>query len=37
MHRMISAFLCTLRSWAKLYNVDNLDSFVDFLTWLGYM
>ena len=35
-HRMKSSFLCTLWSWAKLYSVDNLDSLVEFLTWLGY-
>ena len=35
-HRMKSTFLCTLWSWTKLYIVDNLDSLVDFLTWLGY-
>ena len=35
-HRMKCTFLCTLWSWAKLYSIDNLDSLVDFLTWLGY-
>ena len=35
-HRMKCTFLCTLWSWAKLYSVDNLDSLMDFLTWLGY-
>ena len=35
-HRMKSAFLFTLWSWAKLYSVDNLNSLVGFLTWLGY-
>ena len=35
-HRMKFTFLCTLWLWAKLYSVDNLDSLVDFLTWLGY-
>ena len=35
-HRMKSTFLCTLRSWAQLCSVDNLDSYVDFLTCLGY-
>ena len=35
-HMMKSTFLGTLWSWAKLYSVDNLDSLVDFLTWLGY-
>ena len=34
--RMKSSFLFTLWSWAKLYNVDNLNSLVEFLTWLGY-
>ena len=35
-HRMKSTFLFTLWSWAKLYSADNLDSLVEFLTWLGY-
>ena len=35
-HEMKSAFLFTLWSWAKLYSVDNLNSLVGFLTWLGY-
>ena len=35
-HRMKSAFLFTLWSCAKLYNIDNLNSLVGFLTWLGY-
>ena len=35
-HRLKSIFLCTLWSWAKLNSIDNLDSLVDFLTWLGY-
>ena len=34
--RLKSNFLCTLRLWAKLNSIDNLDSLVDFLTWLGY-
>ena len=34
--RMKSSFLFTLWSWAKLYSVDNLNSLVEFLTWLGY-
>ena len=34
--RMKTTFLCTLWSWANLYSVDNTDSLVDFLTWLGY-
>ena len=32
-HRMKTTFLW---SWANLYSVDNTDSLVDFLTWLGY-
>ena len=35
-HRMKVTFLCTLWSWAILYSVDNTDSLVDFLAWLGY-
>ena len=35
-HRMKVTFLCTLWSWANLYSVDNTDSLVDFLVWLGY-
>ena len=35
-HKMKSTFLFTLWSWAKLYSVDNLDSLVELLTWLGY-
>ena len=31
-YRMKVTFLCTLRSWANLYSVDNTDS----LVWLGY-
>ena len=34
--RMKSSFLFTLWSWAKLYSVDNLNSLIEFLTWLGY-
>ena len=34
--RLKSIFVCTLWSWAKLNSNDNLDSFVDFFTWLGY-
>ena len=34
-HRMKVTFLCTLRSWANLYSVDNTDSLVDYLTLLG--
>ena len=35
-HRMKITFLCTLWSWANLYSVDNIDSLMDFLVWLGY-
>ena len=35
-HRMKVTFLCTLWSWANLYSVNNNDSLVDFLAWLGY-
>ena len=35
-HRMKSVFLFILWSWAKLYSVDNLNSLVGFLSWLGY-
>ena len=35
-HRIKSTFLFTLWSWATLYSVDNLNSLVEFLTWLGY-
>ena len=35
-HRLKSTFLYTLWLWAKLNSIDNLDSLVDFLTWLGY-
>ena len=34
--RMKVTFLCTLWSWANLYSVDNTESLVDFLVWLGY-
>ena len=34
-HRMKSFFLFSW-SWAKLYSVDNLNSLVGFLTWMGY-
>ena len=34
--RMKSSFLFSLWSRAKLYSVDNLNSLVEFLTWLGY-
>ena len=26
-------FLSNLWSWANLYSVDNMNSFLDFLTW----
>ena len=35
-HRMKSFFLLSLLSWAKLYSVDNLNSMMEFLTWMGY-
>ena len=35
-HRMKSLFLFSLWSWAKVYNVDNFNSLVEFLTWMGY-
>ena len=35
-HRLKTNFLCSLWSWANLYSVDNIDSLVNFLTWLGY-
>ena len=35
-HRMKSFFLFSLWSWAKLYSVDNLDSLVGFLSWMGH-
>ena len=35
-HRTKSFFLFSLWSWAKLYSVDNLNSLVGFLTWMGY-
>ena len=34
--RMKVAYLCTLWSWANLYSVDNTDSLMDLLLWLGY-
>ena len=34
-HRTKVTFLCTLWSWANLYSVDNTNSLVNFLTWLG--
>ena len=33
-HIIKVTFLCTLRSWANLYSVDNTDSLVDYLTLL---
>ena len=30
-----ATFLSNLWSWANLYSVDNMNSFFDFLTWLG--
>ena len=35
-HRMKSFFLFSLWSWAKMYSVDNVNSLVDFLTWMGF-
>ena len=35
-HRMKSIFLFTLWSWVKLYSVDNLNSLLGFLSWMGY-
>ena len=35
-HRMKSFFLFTLWGWAKVYSVDNLNSLVGFLAWLGF-
>ena len=35
-HMMKSIFLFTLWSWAKLYSVDDLNSLIGFLTWMGY-
>ena len=34
--RMKVTFLCTLWSWANVFSVDNTDSLVEFLVWLGY-
>ena len=33
--RIKANFLSNLWTWANLYNVDNTDSLLDFLTWLG--
>ena len=35
-HRIKSFFLFTLWAWAKVYSVDNLNSLVGFLAWMGY-
>ena len=35
-HRMKLFLLFTLWLWANLYSVDNLNSLVGFLTWMGY-
>ena len=35
-HRMKSFFLFILWSWAKVYSVDNLDTLMGFLSWMGY-
>ena len=35
-NRMKSLFLFTLWGWAKMYSTVNLNSLVEFLTWLGY-
>ena len=35
-HRMKTFFVFSLWSWAKLYSVDNLNSLVGFLSWMGY-
>ena len=35
-HRMKITFSCTLWSWANLYSVDNTDSLMNFLVWLGH-
>ena len=35
-HRMNSFFVFSLWSWAKLYSVDNLNSMVGFLSWMGH-
>ena len=35
-HRMKSSFLFTLWGWAKVYKVDNSNSLVGFLAWMGY-
>ena len=35
-HRMKYFFLFTLRAWAKVYSVDNLNPLVGFLSWMGY-
>ena len=35
-HRMKSFFLFSLWGWAKVYSVDNSNSLVGFLAWMGY-
>ena len=35
-HRMKSFFLFTLWSWAKVNRVDNMDTLMGFLSWMGY-
>ena len=35
-HRMKSFFLFTLWGWAKVFSVDNLNSLVGFLAWMGF-
>ena len=32
---MKSLFLFTLWAWVRVYNVDNLNSLVGFLSWMG--
>ena len=34
-HRMKANFLTILWSWATMYSVDNTNSLMDFLGWLG--
>ena len=33
--RIKATFLGNLWSWANVYSVDNTNSLLDFLTWLG--
>ena len=35
-HRMKSFFLFTLWGWAKVFSVDNLNSLVGFVAWMGF-